>query len=78
MSATPSPPAKSPGSRERIGGPDLRRLTSGGGTRRFGVAGRHDPTAATVGFIALALGLVAAVAGGIVGQIGRAMQGRVI
>ena len=49
-----------------------------GGSCAGGLARREEPPAATLGFIVMGAGLVAAVAGGIIGQIGRAMQGRVI
>lgn len=39
---------------------------------------RQEPGQGTAGVIVLAVGLIAAVVGAVVGQIGRAMQGRVI
>ena len=49
-----------------------------GGSCAGGLATRHDPEIRVIGVVILGVGLVAALVGGILGQVGRGMQGRVI
>jgi hypothetical protein len=49
-----------------------------GGSCAGGLATRHDPTLQAVGIVIGVVGVAAAIVGGILGQIGRGMQGRVI